>query len=246
MPMPPSTKVGDNYAGIIAIRYDHNDAHGNQYWLFRCRCGREWVCRGSMVRNGQTTSCGKGRCEPGYRHGRTSEGSRYRRENQALWRAISQCENPNDQMYAEVGANGIKVCARWKHSFENFLADVGPCPKGKRFLQRIDRTKDFKRGNVRWADELEMGCHTKDNHWVTIDGITLHLAEWSRVTGIGYTSLVNRLRRGWSFVEALTTPLRQPKGDYQPQWRKNRERLVELGRRNFQNRKTRRTRRKKA
>ena len=234
MVMPPGTKAGDVYNGITAIRFDHNDSKGNQYWLFRCRCGREWVCRASLVRCNHTTSCGQGECQPAFHHGLTCAGSRYKKEYAALCNALSQCYNTNDQYYAEAGAKGIKVCGRWRSSFENFLADVGRCPNGKRFLQRIDRRKDFKRGNVRWANEMELGCHRKNNRWITLDGITLHLSEWSRVTGIKTGTLSRRVLHGWSEVEALTTPIGQPKGNYQCQWRQDRVKLIDLAKRNFQ------------
>jgi hypothetical protein len=134
-----------------------------------------------------------------------------------------------------VGAKGIKVCHRWRSNFDNFIADVGRCPKGKRFLQRIDHNRDFRPGNVRWADEWELGCHHKNNRWITLDNITLHLMEWSRVTGIKHVTLWKRIQLGWSHVEVLTTSVGQPRGNYQPRWRQDQGKLVELAKRNFQN-----------
>ena len=243
MVMPPGTVAGDDYDGITAIRYHHKDENGNQYWVFRCRCGKEWICRASFVRTKHTTSCGQGNCASAYKHGQTRPINPYKKEFMALSHAMNQCYNPNDEYYPEVGARGIKVCSRWRDSFQNFMADVGPCPKGKYALQRIDRNKDFKRGNVRWADRMEIGCHMKNNHWITLDGITLHLSEWSRVTGIKGATLTQRLRNGWSVAEALTTSLKRPRGNYQPLWRRNRSRLIELAQRNFQNPKLRRRKR---
>jgi len=193
------------------------------------------VCRASHVRTRNTTSCGQGNCHPAYRHGESGVRNPRRKEYRALCHALSQCYNKNDQYYPRVGAKGIKVCARWRRSFQNFLADVGPCPIGKQFLQRIDRNKDFKRGNVRWADSLEIGCNKEKNRWVTLDGITLHLSEWSRVTGMDRGTIEDRLSKGWSAVEALTTPPRQRRDDYQCQWRQDRARLIALAKRNFQN-----------
>ena len=233
MIMPPATKAGDVYNGITAIRYHHSDKGGNQYWLFRCRCGREWVCRAADVRSGHTTLCGQGKCHRAFLHGLSRPDSRYRKEYIALYHAILQCDDPNDEYYPEVGAKGIKVCDRWRRNFGNFLADVGACPKGKRFLQRINLTKDFKRGNVRWTDDLEHGCTYKNNRWVTLDDITLHLTEWSRVTGIKRGTLDRRLSHGWSPDEALTTPVGQPRGKYQCRWLQDRARLIELAQRNF-------------
>ena len=171
MVMPPATRAGDVYNGITALRLHHSDKRTGQHWVFRCRCGREWVCRAAFVRSGHATSCGQGKCRVAYQHGYSS--GQYVKEYRAFYLALSQCYNPNNDCFPEVGAKGIKVCARWRRSFKTFLADVGLRPKGKLFLQRIDRSKDFKRGNVRWADRLDLGCHQKRNRWLTLDEITL-------------------------------------------------------------------------
>jgi len=43
-------------------------------------------------------------------------------------------------------------------------------------------------------------------NFLTLDGRTFHLAEWSRQTGLSETTITNRLKRGWSVEKTLTTP----------------------------------------
>ena len=62
-----------------------------------------------------------------------------------------RCYNEKDPKYPRYGQRGIKVCARWLHSFMNFYNDMG----GKPFLEaQIDRENNdlgYYKGNCRWT-----------------------------------------------------------------------------------------------
>ena len=133
------------------------------YWLASCQCGILIVVRGTHLTQGQARSCG---CllretarnliatkHPRLRHGHAKKG-RVTREFRT-WDAMRQrCLNPNDQKYKDYGGRGIKICKRWLDSFENFLADMGPKPKGKS-IDRRDNDGDYTPKNCRWATPLE-------------------------------------------------------------------------------------------
>jgi len=72
---------------------------------------------------------------------------------------IQRCTNYNHSTYQYVGEKGIKVCDKWHYSFIAFYKDVGPRPKGKRHLMRIDLNKDYEPGNVKWVGRLELNRH---------------------------------------------------------------------------------------
>ena len=50
--------------------------------------------------------------------------------------------------------------------------------------------------------ELETGL---DDICITYDGATLTLTEWSVTTGIDKSTILERIKKGWSIENALTT-----------------------------------------
>lgn len=63
-----------------------------------------------------------------------------------------RCNNPNHRHYKYYGGRGIRVCERWLHSYENFLADVGRKPSPQHSLDRYpDPDGNYQPSNVRWA-----------------------------------------------------------------------------------------------
>jgi hypothetical protein len=130
----------------------------------------------------------------------------------------SRCFNPNHTAFRYYGGRGITVCERWRDSYENFLADVGPRPSDKHSLDREDNDGHYEPGNVRWALPKEQARNERSNRHVTIGPETKTLAEWLERFGIARKTFYTRLAQGWSEVEALTTPPLKKNGQplYEP------------------------------
>lgn len=49
---------GDKFNRLTCVRFDHVGKHYRSYFLFRCSCGNTKVILGSLVKSGNTKSCG--------------------------------------------------------------------------------------------------------------------------------------------------------------------------------------------
>lgn len=132
-----------------------------------------------------------------------------------LWRGmIRRCHKRKATGFTNYGGRGIKVCARWRGpgGFENFARDVGARPSPAHTIDRYPNPDgNYEPGNVRWATHSEQNLNRRGNRRLTVGGRTQTLEEWSRETGIPKSTMFNRIRRGWSDEQVVSTAP-QPKG----------------------------------
>lgn len=122
-----------------------------------------------------------------------------------IWQSMKQrCTNRNVKQYKDYGGRGIRVCERWLNSFVMFLKDMGRRPSERHTLERVDNNDGYNPKNCKWVLMVEQAKNKRNNHWITINGETKHLAEWSRIYNIPYkrvSARVNNLK--WDINEAL-------------------------------------------
>jgi hypothetical protein len=125
------------------------------------------------------------------------------------WFAMkARCTDPMNPAYQYYGGRGITVWPAWANSFETFLRDVGERPSGLHTLDRIDNSRGYEPGNVRWATRTTQMRNMRKNRWVTFRGETLCLSEWCTRLGIKRDTVNGRLDRcGWTVERAFTTPV---------------------------------------
>lgn len=203
IPVPKTIRndlTGRKFGRLTVLGYAGRNRFDHIQWLCRCDCGNETVKTTSSLANGRTVACG---CyNPSRTHGGVGK------PEYQVWSAMVQrCTTPGHKAYPHYGGRGIKVCARWRHSFQNFYDDMGPRPGKGYSLDRIDNDGDYEPSNCRWATQRQQMNNCRINHRLTFNGQTMTINQWAAKTGINNTTIHQRLKHGWSIERTLTEPV---------------------------------------
>ena len=204
MRIPEGTQVG-SWTIIGPETSTPKNPRGFRYYILcRCICGKERPVPVDALKSGRSKSCGCQR-RNNVTHG-LSETTEYR-----TWLRMKQrCYDENTDRFKDWGGRGITVCEQWKHSFPQFLEDMGPKPASDYSLERIDNAKGYFPTNCRWASRKEQCRNTRRNRYLTHNGLTLTLAEWSEKTSLSRTTITQRIdSSGWTIDKALSTPVKR-------------------------------------
>ena len=134
----------------------------------------------------------------------------------SVYKGIEQrCYNKNHISYKYYGARNIKMCAKWRHSFESFF---NYCIKNgwEEGLQidRIDNNRGYEENNVRFVTSKENCLNRTSSYFhskigpITAFGETKSLSSWSKDTRckISKDALRERIRKKWNYEKAIVTP----------------------------------------
>jgi hypothetical protein len=100
----------------------------------------------------------------------------------------------------------ITVCDEWREDggFEKFLLEIGPRPGPGFSIDRIDNSRGYGPGNVRWATPKQQARNRKNTPTLTIGGLTRSVSEWAETAGVSYHTFRKRLELGWSPEDAVS------------------------------------------
>ena len=132
---------------------------------------------------------------------------RYTKTYKVWERMKLRCYNKNRDRYKNYGGRGIKVCDRWKNSFENFYKDMGDKPE-EMTLDRIDNNGDYTPENCRWATHEQQVNNKTDSNYIEINGKKLTVTQWAKKLKVNPKTLFSRLNRGWSKEDTVLIPIK--------------------------------------
>lgn len=117
------------------------------------------------------------------------------------WRSMKRrCYAPQDHQYKHYGGRGIQICPHWQ-KFENFRDDmyesylmhVKEHGEKNTTIERIDNNGNYEKQNCRWATIKEQQNNSRNNHFVSFQGKTMTISQWSEELKISRSKLNYRL-----------------------------------------------------
>lgn len=196
-------RIGDRFGRWTVVSDTAISVNGHKKYLCKCGCikGTESYIAEYSLKSGNSRSCGCITCETNTERMSTHHKSKTRLFH--VWESMkSRCYNSHNKSYKNYGGRGIKVCEEWLNDFEAFYswamangydenAQYGECT-----IDRIKVNENYNPDNCRWADADTQALNRRSNVWITYNGETHSLSEWSEITGINRATLRQRLKKG--------------------------------------------------
>lgn len=190
--------IGNKYNRLTVVEYlGHYTKEGTKqkrHW-YRCECdcgNKNATVHRNAILKGSIKSCGcvvKVKCKELF----TTHGMRNTKLYKKYAEMKKRCYNMNCGRYSNYGGRGIKVCDKWLDDFMNFYnwSMENGYEEGLS-IDRIDVNGNYEPSNCRWITIEQQANNKQNTKYLTIDGVTKSVQEWSRESGINPSTLIKR------------------------------------------------------
>lgn len=175
-----------------------------------CDCGTERIVRAAHLTSNASKSCGCKESEI-KSHGAARKNNftkKYR-----TWRQMcGRCLNPkhkNADIYYGL------LCDEWK-DFNSFNSYMPEPSDDSLTIDRIENSKGYEPGNVRWVTMAEQHRNQSNCRWIEFNGKKQLLTDWAKELGISDSSLHRKIK-----IHGIELALTSPAGkQIAPAWNK--------------------------
>ena len=198
--------VGKKIGRFTILSRAENGKNGEPRWNCLCDCGNKKIVYSVNLNHGRTLSCGCLGHENAIK-ANTIHAQKHTRLY-TIWQNIkARCNNPKSEFYKNYGGRRITICDDWNSfiSFRDWALANGYA--NNLFIERKNNNGNYTPENCCFASMKEQSRNRRSNRFEIYNGLKKTVAEWAEIAGLKYSTLLKRLRLGWSIGKAINTPL---------------------------------------
>lgn len=187
---------GQKFNRLTAIEYIGLNKNNKALWKCQCECGNEVTVISAHLINGNTKSCGCYNMDKIMERNTTHGGRETRLYN--IWCAMKErCYTKTFRLYKWYGAKGVTICDEWRNDFAAFREwAINNGYEETLTIERNEISKGYEPSNCRWITRKEQARNKSTTAWVTLDGVTKSMIEWSEILGVDYKLVRSRHTEG--------------------------------------------------
>lgn len=192
--------TGQKFGKLTVIKKVEKSKNNRIKWICKCERGNITTVITYHLKSGKIKSCGcskikKGKENSAYKHG-LSNNKIYRKLDSIYGTIKCRCYNPNNKKYKNYGGRGITICEEWKNDFMSFYNwAINNGYKEGLSIDRINVNGNYEPNNCRWVRMKEQANNKTNNHYITYNGETHTMMEWSKILNINYSTIRERAKK---------------------------------------------------